>query len=35
MNPRRVATEMWPTLTFAGGLIVFFAYASFAHDEKV
>jgi len=34
MNPRRVATEMWPTLTFAGGLIVFFAYASFAHDEK-
>jgi hypothetical protein len=34
MNPRRVATEMWPTLTFAGGLIVFFAYASFAHVEK-
>jgi D-alanyl-D-alanine carboxypeptidase len=34
MNPRRVATEMWPTLTFAGGLIVFFAYASFAQVEK-
>jgi D-alanyl-D-alanine carboxypeptidase len=34
MNPRRVATEMWPTLTFAGGLVVFFAYASFAHVEK-
>ena len=34
MNPRRVATEMWPTLTFAGGLIVFFAYASVAHVEK-
>jgi hypothetical protein len=34
MNPRRVAIEMWPTLTFAGGLIVFFAYASFAHVEK-
>jgi len=25
---------MWPTLTFAGGLVVFFAYASFAHVEK-
>src|SRR5215468_7270165 len=34
MNPRRVAIEMWPTLTFAGGLVVFFAYASFAHVEK-
>jgi hypothetical protein len=34
MNPRRVATEMWPTLTFAGGLVMFFAYASFAHVEK-
>jgi hypothetical protein len=34
MNPRRVATEMWPTLTFAGGLIVFFAYASFAQVEN-
>jgi hypothetical protein len=34
MNPRRVAIEMWPTLTFAGGLVVFFAYASFAQVEK-
>jgi D-alanyl-D-alanine carboxypeptidase len=34
MNPRRVTTEMWPTLTFAGGLIVFFAYASFAQVEN-
>jgi hypothetical protein len=34
MNPRRVAIEMWPTLTFAGGLVVFFAYASFAHVDK-
>ena len=34
MNPRRLATEMWPTLTFAGGLVMFFAYASFAHVEK-
>src|SRR5215468_9179039 len=34
MNPRRVAIEMWPTLTFAGGLVAFFAYASFAHVEK-
>jgi D-alanyl-D-alanine carboxypeptidase len=34
MNPRRVAAEMWPTLTFAGGLVVFFAYASFAHVDK-
>src|SRR5262245_13355726 len=34
MNPRRVATEMWPTLTFAGGLVMLFAYASFAYVEK-
>jgi D-alanyl-D-alanine carboxypeptidase len=34
MNPRRVAVEMWPTLTFAGGLVVFFAYASFAHVDN-
>ena len=34
MNPRRVAIEMWPTLTFAGGLVVFFAYASVAQVEK-
>ncbi|WP_312014771.1 MULTISPECIES: hypothetical protein [unclassified Bradyrhizobium] len=35
MNPRRLATEMWPTLVFTGGLVVWFAVVGLTGTEKV
>jgi hypothetical protein len=35
MNPRRVAIEMWPTLGFAGGLVVWFAVVGLTRTENV
>ena len=34
MNPRRVAIEMWPTLVFAGGLVVWFAVVGLVRIEN-
>jgi hypothetical protein len=33
MNPRRVATELWPTLLFTGGLVVWFAAVGLIRTE--
>jgi hypothetical protein len=35
MNPRRVAIEMWPTLAFTGGLVVWFAVVGLTGTENV
>jgi hypothetical protein len=35
MNPRRVAIEMWPTLAFTGGLVVWFAIVGLTGTENV
>jgi hypothetical protein len=34
MNPRRVAMEMWPTLVFTGGLVVWFAVVGLTRSEN-
>jgi hypothetical protein len=34
MNPRRVAIEMWPTLVFTGGLVVWFAVVGLTRNEN-
>jgi hypothetical protein len=34
MKPRRVVTEMWPTLVFTGGLIVWFAVVGLTSNEN-
>jgi hypothetical protein len=34
MNPRRVAIEMWPTLAFTGGLVVWFAVVGLTRSEN-
>jgi hypothetical protein len=33
MNPRRLAIEMWPTLVFAGGLVMWFAVVGLTRNE--
>ncbi|WP_409411165.1 hypothetical protein [Bradyrhizobium sp. AUGA SZCCT0169] len=35
MNPRRLATEMWPTLVFTGGLVVWFAVVGLTGNQNV
>ncbi|MBR1156356.1 hypothetical protein [Bradyrhizobium sp. JYMT SZCCT0428] len=35
MNPRRLATEMWPTLVFTSGLVVWFGVVGLTGTEKV
>ena len=34
MNPRRVATELWPTLLFTGGLVVWFAVVGLTRSDN-